>query len=190
MKYFACLIFLFLYGCEVFTSREAELPEQPRSNYQVATSIDLLMQNFTNSLLDKNTQNYLSCFTDSSFSKKKFVFIPSAESISQFPILIQNWNKHNEEHYFNNLCSKLSQDVGITIVFTNISMNPQGDSAFYSANYSLAVPHKDIVSPKFFQGEIKLKLIRDSRLIWTIYSWQDLKNSSNSSWSELKGYFY
>ncbi len=186
------VIFLLLLtpGCDILTTRTADKPEQPRGNYVVATTSELLIQNLINSFSEKNTQNYLNCLTDSAFSGKSFQFIPSAESVSQFPILLQSWDKQDEEQYLRNLFAKMPEDQPITLSFSETTINLQGDSVFYSAKYFISAPHSEIKNPKIFQGEIRLKLFRDSRLIWTIYNWQDIKNSTVNSWSELKGYFY
>jgi hypothetical protein len=32
--------------------------------------------------------------------------------------------------------------------------------------------------------------VRDSRLVWSIYFWRDIKGTLSPSWSELKGRFY
>jgi hypothetical protein len=37
---------------------------------------------------------------------------------------------------------------------------------------------------------LKFSMIRDSRLIWSIYLWQDIKSTQLPSWSELKGRLY
>lgn len=190
---FIFFVFISFYSCEIFTSREAEKPDQPRSNYEVAITPEILIQNFINSFSDKNTQNYLSCLSDSSFSGKQFTFIPAAGSGLTFPFLIDGWNKKSEEQYFNNLKYKIDANLPITLVISNQQLNPLGDSLFFSGKYFINVPLAESSSSNNFQGEVKFKMIRDSRLLWTIYFWQDIKSSglpSMPSWSELKGLYY
>ncbi|MHC1737035.1 MAG: hypothetical protein AB9882_03370 [Ignavibacteriaceae bacterium] len=183
-------LILIIYGCELFTARNPEPPNEPRSNFQPALSSEIVLKNLVNSLSDKNTQNYLSCLTGSSFSKLNYSFIPSAEAISKFPIFSEDWNLLNEEQYLNNIIAKMPEDIPITLSFQDTLRTIQGDSVFYSAKYSLSVPHNDVNIPNNFQGELKFKLIRDSQNIWSIFFWQDIKTSANPSWSELKGVFY
>jgi hypothetical protein len=182
------IFFLFLHfaGCDLFSTRDAQQPQQSRSNYQLATTPDILIQNLINSFSDRNTQNYLACICDSSFSGMDFQFIPSAEAMSKFPVFRQNWGKREEEQYFENLLIIVPSDQTMTLVLSNVSTNPLGDSLIYSADYLLTVP--DMIGT--YQGQLKFKVIRDSRLVWSIYYWQDIKSTSNSSWSDLKGLYY
>ncbi len=177
-------------GCDIFSVRVAETPEDARANFIQATTPTILIENFTNSLKEKNTQNYLSTLSDSTFTKINFQFLPSAGASSRFPGLAQNWNLKSEEQYFNNIKNKMPSDQPMLITLSEVVQNSFGDSLFYSASYFLNIPHSDEANPKQFQGEIKLKFIRDSRSVWSIYYWQDLKNSDLPTWSELKGLYY
>jgi hypothetical protein len=177
-------------GCNIFDTRDAESPEQPRDNYETAYTPDILIDNLINSLRDKNTQNYLASFSDSNFSSKEFIFDPSAGSALQFPELLNDWNKNNEESYLINIFSRMNEGELIQLELTNEDSNPFGDSLIYSASYFLNVPHNDAENPVEFRGDLKFKLIRDSRLIWTIHYWQDIKSSDYPTWSELKGLYY
>ena len=185
------LFSLMIAGCDLFTTRSAEAPTQPRSDYQQAVTPDILISNFISSLKDKSVVNYLSCLSDTSFAPKQFSFSPSSAAISQYPSLSDNWGKKNEEQYFNNLKAKISQDQPITLTLSNVSESPQGDSLIYTASYFLNVPPTNDPSfPANYQGELRFNLIRDSRSIWSIYYWQDTKNTNLPSWSELKGRTY
>ncbi len=183
------LFLLFFSGCDLFNTRDPQKPDQPRSNYKLAVTPEILLENFTNSLAEKNVQNYLNCFSDSAFAGKEFQFIPSADANSKYPALFQDWSKKSEEQYFNNLISHISQDQPITFTKSNEQSSFSGDNGIvYSASYFLVVPHNDEIS-KNFEGELQFTLIRDSRAVWTIAQWQDIKSSQNSSWSELKGFY-
>ncbi len=191
MKIYLVLIFAVLItGCDLFSTRDAQPPDQPRSNNQPAITAEILIENFVNSLKDKNLENYLACFADTAFSSKRFQFSPSSGAVSQFPALADNWSVKNEEQYFTNIKSKIPEDLPITLTLTNVSMSPQGDSVLYTASYSLNVPFTDPSAPTNFQGDLRFNLFSDSRAIWTISYWQDTKNSDLPSWSELKGRYY
>lgn len=183
-------LFLLWNGCDIFSVRVAEPPEDARANFSQATTPELLIENLVNAFKDKNTQNYISTLGDSSFTKIAFQFVPSAGASSRFPGLVQNWSLQNEEQYFNNVKNKIVTEQSIILTFSEVVQNSFGDSLFYSASYFLNVPHADNANPKQFQGEIKLKLIRDQRSIWSIYYWQDLKSGELPTWSELKGLYY
>ncbi len=191
MKYFYFII-LFLagfYGCDILQTRNAESPNQPRSNYQQAVTPQILISNLVNSLNEKDVQNYISTFVDSSFTDKKFYFSPSSGALSQYPFLINDWSIKDEEQYFNNLKTKVSDNTPITLSLTNEQYSPFGDSLIYTATYSLNVPN-DQSEPKDYQGDLRFTMIRDNRAVWVIYFWQDTKSTALPSWSELKGKFY
>ncbi|NWF87940.1 MAG: hypothetical protein HXY50_00600 [Ignavibacteriaceae bacterium] len=191
MKKLVFLILSFnLIGCDLFNTREAEPPEAPRSDYQTAFTPEILISNFINSLKDKDIENYLSCLADSSFTEKVFIFSPSSEALSQFPALGENWGKRNESQYLSNLKAKISEDVPIILSLSNTSTSVHGDSLTYIASYSLSTQINDDTYPSVYQGEMILELIRDSRFVWSIYLWRDIKGTNFPSWSELKGRSY
>ncbi len=184
------LTFSFISGCDIFSTREPEPPNKSRSNYETAVTPELLIQNLVNSLSDKNLENYLLSFSDPNFTNKVFTFSASSSAISQFPALANNWGVRNEEQYFNNLITKVQKDQPITLNLSNVSSSPQGDSLFYTASYFINIPSISADIKSNYQGELRFSMIRDSRAIWTIYFWQDTKNSNLPSWSELKGRLY
>ncbi len=191
MKFFYIIVSLiFLSGCDLFSVRDAEVPNQPRSNYQLAVTPDILIENLQNSLKDKSVENYLASFANITFTTQKFSFSPSASAASQFPALSDNWGISNEEQYFNNLKTKVDVNSPITLNLSNISSSSFGDSLVYSASYTLNVPSITTDLPTNYQGELRFNMVRDSRAVWVIYFWQDTKNSSLPSWSDLKGRLY
>jgi hypothetical protein len=191
MRYFAVIFLLLLLGgCDLFQTRDAQKPDQPRSNYQIAVTPDLLIQNLINSLKDVNLQNYLACFSDTSFSGKSYLFYPSIGAASLYPSFASPWDKKNESAYFTNLISRIPSGVPVTLVITNTNSSQLGDSIIYSASYTLNIPFTDSSIPSLYQGDLKFSMIRDSRLVWSIYLWLDIKSTQSPSWSELKGRLY
>jgi hypothetical protein len=191
MRYFVVIFFLLLLGgCDLFQARDAQIPNQARSNYQTAFEPELVVENLVNSFKDLNLQNYLSCFSDTSFSGKSYLFYPSSGAASLYPSFASPWDKKNESAYFTNLISRVPSGLQVTLVITNSNSSQQGDSIIYSASYTLNVPFTDSSIPSFYQGDLKFSMIRDSRLVWSIYLWQDIKSTQYPSWSELKGRLY
>ena len=191
MKFFCLIVSLiFISGCDLFSVRDAEVPNQPRSNYQLAVTPDILIENLQNSLKDKSVENYLASFANTTFTTQRFSFSPSASAASQFPALSDNWGISNEEQYFNNLKTKVDVNSPITLNLSNISSSSFGDSLVYSASYTLNVPSITTDLPTNYQGELRFNMVRDSRAVWVIYFWQDTKNSNLPSWSDLKGRLY
>ena len=191
-KRLAFLLFLcvIISGCDIFNTRDAEKPTQPRSDFEPAATVDILIQNLINSLKDKDVTNYMTCLSDTSFTDKKFRFVPSNEAISTYPTLM-DWNERNEEQYFTNMSIKVNTNSQIVLTLKESSRNNFGDSTFYTANYALNLPFVNSnseVTPVIYEGTLTFKMIRDSRSVWSIYYWQDIKTSdSSSSWSDLKG---
>jgi hypothetical protein len=138
---------------------------------------------------DLNLQNYLSCFSDTTFGGKTFVFSPSSGAASQYPSFTSTWSKPNEKGYFTNLIPLVNTNLQITLLLTTPIKSQQGDSIFYSASYTLNIPFKDSSIPSTYEGDLKFTMVWDTRS-WTIYFWQDIKSTQNPSWSELKGRLY
>ncbi len=191
MKFVIIVILLSLLftGCDLVQTRNAESPNQPRSNYEQAVTPQILISNLVNSLKDKDVQNYINCLVDSSFSEKKFLFSPSGGALSQYPFLLTDWNLKDEEQYLQNLITKVKPQSPITLSLSNELYNPLGDSLIYTATYSINLPNEES-EPADYQGDLRFNMVRDNRSVWVIYYWQDTKSTALPSWSELKGKFY
>lgn len=175
-------------SCDIFSTRDAEEPTQPRSDLPPANSLDILIENFKESHRQKLVQDYLNCLSDSVFTGKSFSFIPSSEAASQYPALT-DWDIQGEENYFRNIISASIADVQISLNFSNENFSQQGDSLIYTASYSLTVPFTNTGSPQNYQGDLIFYILLDNTNIWKVYYWQDFKNGDLPSWSELKGRF-
>lgn len=191
MKTWIILILFFFAGCDLFNTRDAETPNQPRSNFIPPIEPEDVISNLTNSLKDMSVENYLACFADTSYSNQDFRFTPSSTALSQFPVMGQGWGKKEEQQYFINLKNKITDDKQITLNLSETQLSsPQGDSVAFTATYSLSVPHNDPDIPLVYEGKLNFSLIRDSRSLWSIYFWRDANTSELPAWSELKGRFY
>jgi hypothetical protein len=174
-------------SCDIFSTRDAETPTQPRSNLPQAFERETLIDNLIISHRDKSLFDYLNCFSDSLLTNRSLTFIASSEAASQYPSL-NEWTLQSEENYFKNV-SAASEDIPITLLLSNSKFSQQGDSLIYTASYSLTVPFTDSGNPQNYQGELIFYILQDNGLIWRIYFWQDFKSGDLPSWSELKGRF-
>ncbi len=172
-------------GCDIFSTRDAEKPTEPTTNLPQAFERETLIENLTLSYRDKLVQDYINCFSDSLLTGRNFTFIASSEAASQFPSL-NDWNLKSEEDFFRNIIAA-SEDLPITLIFTNPIFSQQGDSVIYTASYSLTVNFTDPGIPQNYQGDLIFHMMRDKSLIWKIFFWQDFKSGDLPSWSELKG---
>ena len=177
-------------SCDLFTTREAENPNQNRSNFQTPFSARIVVENLKYSLADKNVQNYVACFVDTLFASKPYLFSASSEAMSLYQM--QGWGIVEENGYLNSVVNKVPKDFSLTLSLSDtVYSSLGGDSIIYSATYSLNVPFQsDVANPKNYAGNLELKMLRDSRSEWVIYFWKDTKSQTLPSWSELKGSFY
>lgn len=189
MKYFiSILLVIVLSSCDLLTTREPEDPVTRRSQRQLATTPELLFQNLTNSLKEKFVDDYISCFVDTVLLKRKFLFIPASEVVSQYPIL-SDWGLSNERDYFINMISHTVENSPVTLLLTQTGVNNFGDSAFYQFNYSIVLTTTNEGVGNNFKGNLKFKINLDNSNQWVITEWEDIKDSEAPSWSELKGIF-
>lgn len=190
MKRFILIIFLFLGGCDLLSTRAPEEPENRPRNYLVPTTADLVISNLKESLKDGYVEYYLECFADQTFINKKFRFIPAASALQSFPVF-NDWGIEGEKQYFNKLKSLLKENTGVSLTFSDLEYNPQGSgSTIVTASYNLSFQGKDTSFPSQYQGFLQLNLSTDNRGQWVIVEWIDFKKDNFNSWSELKGRLY
>jgi hypothetical protein len=184
------LIFLLLTACDLFTTRPSEPPNQSNSPFRPAYEREIVIENLKNSFKDKNSDNYILCLVDSLYAQKKFSFDASSEASYVYPIFIQGWGINEEKSYIKNLFNSVKNDFPVTLELGNESYSPlSGDSLIYLASYSLSVPYSD-GSTVNYSGNLQFNMLRDSRSIWVIYYWKDIKSQDLPSWSDLKGSYY
>lgn len=189
---FLTIILLPLSACDLFTTRNAENPDQTRSNFQPPVEPAIVIENLKSSLSDKNVQNYIACFVDTIFADQTYNFSASSEAISLYQIFVQGWGLNEERRYFSSVTNRVPVDFPISLSLSNENYSSlSGDSLVYSATYSLNLPvsSSDPV-PQNYAGNLQFNMLRDSRSEWVIYYWKDTKSESLPSWSELKGSFY
>jgi len=190
MKKFIIISVLFsLTACDIFNTRDAEEPEESRSNYTTPSEPEILIQNLINSFSDKDANNYVKSFTDPAFSNKVFFFLPTSSALQTWSNLWTDWNVDKEFQYFQNLVTAAPEDVPVTLGFTHEIYSPLGDSLNYTAEYFISVPQLN-AEPLNYRGNIKFGMVRDMRDTWAIYFWQDNAISESQSWSDLKGTSY
>ena len=191
MKNLVIILLLFLaVSCDIFETRDAESPDQARSNYQPATSPEILIQNLIDSFADKDVVNYQNTFV-TDLSNRIFTFVPSSTALSRFQNLWLTWNIDAEVQYFNNM--KTSVPDELPVLLSGLSLSPEsfsifGDSLKYNSEYFISVPQINS-EPLIFQGNLELSMINVST-VWLVYFWKDNAIEDNPSWSDLKGSVY
>lgn len=183
------LLIILLSACDLFMTRDPEDPAERKSNFQSAFIPDIVIENLINSFSDKNVQNYLACFVDTSFSARSFHFQPSSEALSQYQFLGQGWNLSDEQRYLNSVIASVPADFPLILSFSDETYSRSGDTVVYSASYSINLP---FIQPEqsVYNGNVQFNMTNDARSVWVIYYWQDIKSPNIQSWSELKGKYY
>jgi hypothetical protein len=177
---------LSLYSCQL---REAESPVTSRTTFVPPTSPDLVMVNLQFSVIEKDVNNYMACFVDTSYSTKRYTYVPDVVSGIQYPIF-RFWNITSEKTYFSSLLSLTNSSSVSSLEFTNQTLNSFADTAFFDADYNLQVEHQKTNVAKTLKGKIRLILGSDSRNLWSIHRWIDFKsNNTDTTWSVLRANF-
>ncbi len=191
LKKIKILIFIsfILSGCGLFNTRDVEPPIVSRSNFIPPTAPEIVLVNFINAISDKNVDNYMKCFTDTSFSPKKFYYTADISSQLQYPIF-RFWNLSYENQYFTNLRSLTDPSASSILFLSNEIINTTIDSVVYDYDYLLRFDHNKPSVARTVKGKLRFVLSSDNRSLWSINSWVDYKqNSSDTTWSVLKANF-
>jgi hypothetical protein len=179
-----------LVRCELFTTREAEPPDESKSSYEDAFERETVIQNLINAFYDKNTDDYLKCFSNLNFINRRFQFVPSSTALTRYTVW-NDWNLSSEVQCFNNMKTLVPDDFPISLSLSTSanSFSVIGDSLIYTSGYTIDVPQRN-GDPLNFQGNVQFSMLRDSRSIWVIYFWKDNAIEDKPSWSDLKGTLY
>jgi len=188
-KIILLLIICVLESCNLFSTREPELPTTSSTSQIPATTPEILFKNFKSSIEEKVVENYLACFVDQAFLNKKFRFVASANSLTQNPAL-NDWGIEAERQYFNNLKTIALTGNSLNLKLLNLVNTPLGDSAIYQYDYEFQVQTKDESINSTYKGTAQFKINLDKRNQWVITNWQDLSKDNSKTWSDLKGRLY
>lgn len=184
------VIISLLAGCDLFSTRTVEPPEDPRSNFTPPTSYDIVIQNMQFAIAEKNLNNYMQCFVDTGFtSSQPYMFNADVESLVQFPIL-SNWDIHKERTFYTNLLALTDAAESSTFFISNEQVFTSLDSAVFDSDYLLVFNHSRKTVPKQVKGKLRFILVPNENNFWAIQQWNDFKNNpQDTTWSVLKAGF-
>jgi hypothetical protein len=190
MKMLLPILCLFvLASCDIFETRNAETPEDTRSNYTSPLIREDLISNLINSFSDKNAENYKKSFAVApELTTFEFKFTPSGQALNQYQIW-EDWSVDDEFRYFANLVNSTPSQFPITLSLSNELFSPSNEGFIYTADYFISVPQLN-ADPKTYSGNLKFNLTTNINNFWVIYSWEDIAVSGSLSWSDLKGSAY
>ena len=175
--------------CDLFHTRDPQSPSQSRSGFLPPTSPDIVLENLKNSVSERNTDNYIKCFSDTAFSTRRFAFLPTQEAQTKYIGVFRDWDLNSERDYFENLRSRTPTDASSSLFLTGGFQSILSDSALYYADYLLNFQHNAAGIPQQAKGHLQFFLAPDRNQYWSVYRWIDAKVGNDLSWSELKGFF-
>ncbi len=182
--FFAVLIIIG--GCGLFDTREPEPPETIRSTYFPPTSADVVIENLSYSILEKNSDNYLK-----NISPANFLYIPDSRSQQNYKLIFSSWNQSSEKRYLDNLITFTSATSSSVLFLDNDRLTQiTSDSAIFQANYIIVFQHNQTNIPKSAKGNLTLSIATDENDLFYIRKWEDFRqNDTDFTWSELKANF-
>jgi hypothetical protein len=174
-------------GCGIFETRDPQDPQTIRSTFYPPTSADLVIDNLTFAIQEKNSENYNKCL-----SSANFTFIPDSRSQQEYEQIFSGWNKLAEKHYLENLIVAQEGGNSSSVLFLDNERLTQlsSDSARYQADYIFVFQHNRANVPKSSRGRISLILAADDDALFYIRKWEDFRqNDTDFTWSEFKANF-
>ena len=191
---FLLIIITFFTGCNLFSTRTPEEPDTGRSSFLPPTSVDIVVLNFINAIKEKETENYVSCFSDTAQSADyNYIFIPTSEANARYEAIFKYWDINSERRAFNSMVSNMLAESYPEFILKNAQYDVLlPDSAVYIAEYYLTIGHNLATIPRAFSGTLQFTLKPTANGMWSIQRWIDNKIDSDSlttSWSILKANF-
>jgi hypothetical protein len=183
-----CLAGLF---CESpFSTREPETPDQESPSTFLNPSLaDFVFKNLQFAFADRNVENYIRSFVDSTRSQKRFFFIPDAGVAASQPAVFTHWLIQEERAYLTQLLQTLPPDSSLSLLFFDQQIQSEtSDEAVYLQDYVIIARHtrqQENIAIEF-RGQSKFWLEKNATGTWAIYRWEDFANRSDPSWSQLK----
>jgi hypothetical protein len=183
-------ISIVLGGCDLFSTRTPEEPNKKKSSFVPPTSASIVISNFINSITEKNVDNYIACLADTSQGDRfPFFYRPSSEASATYSSTFMSWNLFSERRYFSTLLNATPTDIIPAISLINGKFDVLSpDSAVFTSSYLLSVKHTIDALAKSYAGTLQLTIVPRTSGLWSIRTWYDIQNTSDSlqSWSILK----
>lgn len=194
MKYLLIILLpLLINSCELFSTRTPEKPNNGGTGYIPPTSYDLVIENLKNSIKERNLNNYLLCFSDSSFTGiSEFVYIADPQTMAQFQGLFSEWSIKSEEKYFTSMVASILDATNPNVNFTDVEYQNFNDSIVFTGNYFLNIEFTNDFSDRNYSGSTRIVMKSSSTGFWYITSWYDFQSEDKTlySWSYLKSKYY
>ncbi len=184
--FFLLSVLLYLGGCGLFETRTPEAPTQPQASYPLATTPQILIDNFQRSLTEAAVAPYVNCFVPDATAETPYQFIPAADAAAQFPDLFRQWSVATEQLFISNLGVYLQQRTAQLVLIQPRFEHSRPDSAIFQADYQFVFPAAPGGVPDTSSGTMQLHCIRALNGQWYIQRWFDQQRSDFPSFSVVK----
>lgn len=183
---------LLVAACEnPFSTRTPEPPEQNTSTFIPPTSPDIVFINLQIAVREKNVENYIRCFVDTTRSNQRFTFVPDQRAVTNHLGVFDFWQLEDERLYLTRLFQATPNDSTRSLAFTTERRIEGATQATFNQIYVIRVrhTHQGESIPTVYGGQSNFLLEKNDTGDWAIFRWEDFTNGVDPSWSELKASF-
>ena len=184
------LLFIFG-GCDIFDTRNPENPAENRSHFFTPTTDSLVIENLLYAIQERNSTNYIKCFSDTARGENAFTFTPSQDAFIQHTAIFADWDLTSEKNYFEKLRISTIENTPSALSFSEQRRTESSDSVLFTAKYTLSFFHNKPFS-RSARGYAEFLLSRNAaKGTWSIQRLSDFKITSDSTltWSDWKALF-
>lgn len=187
-KVLSALCSLFVASCNIFDTRSTELPNVTRTHFVSPTTDSLVIENLKYAIEERNTENYLKCFSDTANNGTRFTFVPSQDVSAQYRIF-DEWNLYSERKFFDRLRITTLVHTPSALLLATRNKTIASDSVILTADYTISFVHNQNFSHEA-RGLVEFAITRNrTNGLWSIRQWSDFKTDSSHTWSYWKARF-
>ena len=178
----AVIVVITFLGCDLFTTREAEAPQETTDLCLPATSSDQVTSALGCVLQFHLSENYLEYFQADDYE-----FMPDGAALNNYPELIP-WGYQEEATHIRRMFSAqvVPADSVVWVQFEEEEALEWGDSARYIEIYDFHIGHILSGVPNQVHGRVEFVLERTVSGTWVIRRWRDEAVGDEATWSDIK----
>ncbi len=169
-------------GCDLFRTRDPEVPAGPRGTFVVPRIPQDVIDNLQAALTERITENYMYAFDETTFE-----FIADQDALIRDPGLTP-WGYGEEYNHITHLFSPntLPDPSGLVPILRTEEENILPDSASLRVAYVLNIDESLSGPTGMFEGTARFDMRVGHSGYYQIYRWTDLRTGSIATWSDLK----
>jgi len=185
---FISLMGLLMGGCDLFETREAEIPVGSANIWNPPANPREVLDNISLAFSLHDGLLYMKSFAQTGYSDSAFMFHPDWSSASYDSTIFADWGYSAEQSFILTLFSQdfIPLDSTASIQFIAESEPPGEILPIYRENYTIIIQHTQSNLPKEFSGRADIKFDRNHNSDWVIIAWTDEQTGNDPSLTELK----